>query len=133
LMPDLANVHLGRIIQHVTKLRAEPETSSLEEISSTVCDLKVRVAALDCNQLLQRVVVDELAVRVNYTTARSLEDHDEGVNRLNEHKIVIHGLKSITAPGRVEVRAAALREVTRLFEDLFGPTHGCTIVQVTTF
>jgi len=54
----------------------------------------------------------------------------KSVNRRNEHKIVIHGLKSLTAPGRVELKAAALREVTRLFEQLFGMTHGCTIVQV---
>jgi len=130
LLPDFATMFLGRFIQRVTKLSEEVEPTSLEEISTTVTDLKMRVAVLDTTQALHRVVVDELAVRVNYTSARSLEDHDEAVNRRNEHKIVIHGLSSITAPGRVELKAQALREVTQLFNGLFGSSCKYTIVQV---
>jgi len=132
LLPDFALVYLNRFISRVSKLTQESEPSSLEEISSTVSDLKMRVAALDSTQALHRTVVDELSVRVNFTSARSLEDHDEIVNRRNEHKIVIHGLKSITTAGRVEMKAEALREVTRLFNSLFNRSS-FTIVQVRYF
>jgi len=69
---DFAGIHLGRFVQHVTRLLNEPESSSLEEISCSVTDLKMRVAALDYNQTLQRTVVDELAIQVGYTSARGL-------------------------------------------------------------
>jgi len=133
LTPDFAGLLLGRLIDFVGKVKNVPESPSLEEVSGAVNDLKVRVTALDCNQTLQRVVLDDLAVRVHHTSARSLEDHDETVNRRNEHKIVIHGLKGITVSGRVEVKAAALREVTGLFQELFGSSNDYTIVQVYTF
>jgi len=77
LSPDFASVHLGRFVDQVKILRDEPESASLEEVSSTVNELKTRVAALDCNQMLQRAVIDELSVHVNLSSARSLEDHDE--------------------------------------------------------
>jgi len=129
LKPDFANVQLGKIVQFATALRTEPEMASFEEVAASVNDLKVRVAALDSAQVLQRGTLDELINQVDVTSSRSLEDHDEAINRRNEHKIVIHGLKRINAENRVEMKAAALREVTRLFQELF-PSGNFTIVQV---
>jgi len=129
LKPDFANVQLGKIVQFVTTLRAESELGSFEEVAASVNDLKVRVAALDSAQVLQRGTLDELINQIDLTSARNLEDHDEAINRRNEHKIVIHGLKRLNAANRIEMKAAALREVTRLFQEMF-PSGQYTIVQV---
>jgi len=93
---------------------------SPEDNRNEIRKLQTQFETLSGVCVIQASKIQEISTRLDHTSARASEVADEGFNKSNENRIVIHGLARLQEAHRDQIKAAALNSVTNLFVRIFG-------------